>query len=743
VAALDGATGTTLRVYEETRDACEILCTGDVLVCAVNPKINLPPKKGWADGYAETRLPGRSEIVAVRTSGQLLWRHEVSDRLWGQSLCAACGKTVYVAGNEVVCLNDRTGAVEWRHRLPEVETDKSLYHVRLVGRPTVIIHKNAVLVARGGKEVTAIDPRSGEKRWSAPCGSGFRFPPDMFVIGDDVWVGESIAWQKEPDLQRARDILTGQVTARIDTSDAFIAAHHHRCYRNKATERFFLTGRRGVAFIDPAADTVQKHYWVRGTCNYGVLPCNGLLYVPPDACSCYGQVRLRGFSALSPRRSVPAPRPRGALQKGPAYALPAGAESATEDWPTYRHDPARSGVARTAVPAELGVLWDVQLTAPLTPPVAVAGRVFVAAKDSHTLHAVDSDTGHSCWQYTVGARIDSPPTFWRERVLFGSADGFVYCLDASEGQLCWRRRVAPLDRSIMVREQLESAWPVSGSLLVTADSVLGVAGRSSYLDGGLRLFRLDARSGQLLWQRTLYSRDSQSGAQPRTADHFHIDGFLPDILSMQDGLLFMRNRAFDLDGRPHPGKIDHLYSSLGFLDDTGFHRGYWLYGHTVGEGWGGWRMMKGSAAGALLTIDREAIYGYGRNKLVQPSGNVRLTFPMPGVRRALFKLSEKGSSQWTLPLPFEARALAVTESVLFAAGPMGDTWQSLEAYNGRNGAELWSVSAQDGSKLHRVEFDAMPVFDGLIAARGKLYLSTVDGHVVCLGVTPNPQSIIN
>jgi hypothetical protein len=139
-----------------------------------------------------------------------------------------------LAGNEVVCLDSRTGAVEWRHELPEVETDKSLYHVALVGRPTVIIREKAILVARGGKEITAIDPRSGEKLWSAPCGSGFRFPPDLFVIGDDVWVGESVAWQKEPDLQRGRDILTGRVTARIDTSEAFIAAHHHRCYRNIA-----------------------------------------------------------------------------------------------------------------------------------------------------------------------------------------------------------------------------------------------------------------------------------------------------------------------------------------------------------------------------------------------------------------------------------------------------------------------------------------------------------------------------
>jgi outer membrane protein assembly factor BamB len=145
--------------------------------------------------------------------------------------------------------------------------------------------------------------------------------------------------------------------------------------------------------------------------------------------------------------------------------------------------------------------------------------------------------------------------------------------------------------------------------------------------------------------------------------------------------------------------------------------------------------MKGRATGAILSIDREAIYGYGRNKLVQPNRNVRLSFPMPDVRRELFKLSMTGEKQWAVSLPFEARALTATESVLFAAGSMGDTWQSMEAHDGRNGSELWSVSTNDGSRLDRVTLDATPVFDGMIAARGNLYLSTVDGRIVCLGGT--------
>lgn len=54
----------------------------------------------------------------------------------------------------------------------------------------------------------------------------------------------------------------------------------------------------------------------------------------------------------------------------------------------------------------------------------------------------------------------------RRRVLFGSRDGWVYCLQASDGQLVWRFRAAPEERKMMAFEQLESTWPVHGSVLV-------------------------------------------------------------------------------------------------------------------------------------------------------------------------------------------------------------------------------------------------------------------------------------
>ena len=55
-----------------------------------------------------------------------------------------------------------------------------------------------------------------------------------------------------------------------------------------------------------------------------------------------------------------------------------------------------------------------------------------------------------------------------------------------------------------------------------------------------------------------------------------------------------------------------------------------------------------------------------------------------------------------------------------------------EAFDGQRGGQLWAVSKEDGSLLARYALDSPPAFDGMIAAAGRLYTTTVDGHVLCL-----------
>ena len=83
-------------------------------------------------------------------------------------------------------------------------------------------------------------------------------------------------------------------------------------------------------------------------------------------------------------------------------------------------------------------------------------------------------------------------------VLFGSADGRVYCLRASDGQLIWRFLAAPSDQRIGSFDQIESTWPVHGSVLLCEGVAYFTAGRSTYLDGGIRVYGLNPVTGEIL-----------------------------------------------------------------------------------------------------------------------------------------------------------------------------------------------------------------------------------------------------
>ena len=87
---------------------------------------------------------------------------------------------------------------------------------------------------------------------------------------------------------------------------------------------------------------------------------------------------------------------------------------------------------------------------------------------------------------------------------------------------------------------------------------------------------------------------------------------------------------------------------------------------------------------------------------------------------------------WRVPVPMLVRAMVLAEKTLFIAGPpAGGQNRGLGELGGVSPGMLWAVSAADGKKLAEMPLDAAPVFDGLIAADGRLYMTTLDGGVVC------------
>ena len=88
--------------------------------------------------------------------------------------------------------------------------------------------------------------------------------------------------------------------------------------------------------------------------------------------------------------------------------------------------------------------------------------------------------------------------------------------------------------------QVESVWPVPGNVLVQGGSAYFVAGRSSYLDGGMHLYRLDAATGQVLAHQNIDSRDPLTGEErPRSIRGVSMEGALPDVLSSNGTSIFL------------------------------------------------------------------------------------------------------------------------------------------------------------------------------------------------------------
>ncbi|MGB2823776.1 MAG: PQQ-binding-like beta-propeller repeat protein, partial [Phycisphaerae bacterium] len=521
-------------------------------------------------------------------SGRTLWQKSGDDTraYQGTSLAVRGPHAVYCTADSLICLDRNTGAERWR-----VPVGVSLGGAKagakrgITGRPgmtvAVMLSDETVYLA-DAKALTAFALKDGARMWSGKTKMNHFKAPDLFLAAGAVWTANRLAY----DPQTGRDVRTlpQEMTGPMG---------HDRCYRNRITERWYInTATGGSDFLALDGSGEFPNPWVRSTCGIGGLPCNGLFYAGPPACSCSNAVQLNAFNALAAEPGLKssgqpiavAVNPR--LEKGPAYGEPLDARAAAgaADWPTYRQDSSRSGCTRAAVPAALRPQWQTKLATRPTAPVIADGKVFVADVDAHAVCALDAGDGRVLWTCTTGARVDSPPTWHRGRILFGSHDGWVYCLRATDGALAWRFKALP-DRLICAYEQMESPWPVCGSILIRDDVAYFAAGRNSFLDGGIYLFGLDPQTGRVVHQRNLYGpygRNGQPIISPVTAvgatGAGGIWGSKGDILLADGRFLYMRHEAFEPDLAPVDySKLTepHLITSHGFTEAIPHHRSFW------------------------------------------------------------------------------------------------------------------------------------------------------------------------
>ena len=775
VSQLNATDGKVIRSYQETGSSyVEIVHEAGSLFVSrlVDPK----------EGHRICKIDAQSGRQLWETSG-------------GSGMAVDEGRVLFINGNRLGALDSTTGETLW-DVAPDADDEKATVDRRGKKRGPNLrgplrTGEGVVLACPGEKgAVLAVSVEDGRRLWSFQNRAFRPFfrPVTAWIVDGLVWVVD----EGEPDGDVSDDYLalgldpkTGRAKKTVPCGAIWNCGHHQRCYPSKATSRFLIFSRRGSEFLELADGDVGLNNWTRGACGYGVMPANGLLYSPPHACRCYSEAALRGLTALAPAERGPMlgpPDPAAdRFQRGPAFEKSETLNPKSEvpgAWPTYRHDAARSGSTSAEIRAELEKSWQVDFGGRVSQAVVADGTLVVAEVDSHTVHALDAATGKPRWTFTAGGRVDTPPTIHQGLAIFGSADGWVYCLRASDGVLAWRFRASPHDLRMGCSSQIESVWPVHGSVLVRDNVAYFSAGRGSFIDGGIWVYGLDVATGRKLYEQHLEGPDTGAGfSRENPGRGFVMPGSLPDVLVADARQVYMRHIALDpklaratdmtpnfyeapvregeefggdhkfwcdllevgpraFVGHPewdHRSYFNHfpgrrLYSTTGLLDDSWHIRSYWSYGQIVGQ----LIVFDGDRGYAVLAYPnaaRWASYQAGDGYILYAGR----TADAPQAGQPLYALAAK-DRDWQVKLPFRPVAMVRAGDKLVLAGPpdSADPAEALAALQGKRGGILRTVSTADGTTLGQQRLEDPPAYDGLSVAAGKVLLTTRQGKVICL-----------
>jgi len=230
----------------------------------------------------------------------------------------------------------------------------------------------------------------------------------------------------------------------------------------------------------------------------------------------------------------------------------------------YRGNLQRTGVFAEGGPMPFGeVVWifdsaDMMMGA----PVVVDGVVYAGtALSTHTLHAIDFDSGEEKWGFDAGGAIRSSAAVNDGVVYFGTMAGGMYAVNVDTGEKKWK-------------------FQIDGGIV----SSPAIVGKAIYF-GGLdnTFYAVDIESGKPIWKveaggdipsspaihgETIYfsSRDNKLYAvELRTGEiewEFETDGLIHASPSVHDGIVIVGSRDNHLYAiNAHDGKLIWKYDS--------------------------------------------------------------------------------------------------------------------------------------------------------------------------------------
>ncbi len=402
--------------------------------------------------------------------------------------------------------------------------------------------------------------------------------------------------------------------------------------------------------------------------------------------------------------------------------VPGGGWVSAEDWPTYRHDVARSGITSENVSLPLQQCWVFKSPHAPQPgwgdpkaepvegylelrrmhfddvfqPVVAGGAVYFGSSADNKVYCLDAATGAIRWTKITGGPVRLAPMVAGRRVYVGSDDGYAYCLGAADGSELWKFRAAPEDRRVLGHGKMISLWPLRCGVLVDEEIAYFSAG--IFPAEGIFLYAVDAADGREIW------RNDTCGETPQSR------------ISPQGYVLASKSNLYVPMGRVSPARFDRRDGRL--LRDSPF------FGKTVG---GSYALL----AGEDVYTGTEEMVGYrgqthdrfatfpGRKMVVTAA----TAYLASGTElTAMDRTKPKAqTARWKTPCPC-ADSLILAGDVLFAGGA-----GQVVAIHASSGEKLWAGKVEGTAK-------------GLAVAGGRLLVSTDKGMIYSFGPKGSPGS---
>ncbi len=356
---------------------------------------------------------------------------------------------------------------------------------------------------------------------------------------------------------------------------------------------------------------------------------------------------------------------------------------------------------------DLGATAQAGESQPVNRGVTVAGdRVYTVTFDGR-LQALDARTGRRLWTVAVsdpltGATQNSPPAYWRGRVIVGNAGsdatpvrGAVTAYDARTGRRLWRFYTVPVHAGGGHVWMPPTVDPKTGLVYAgTGNPTPAIATRSGCEDWAAGMVAIDARTGALRWgaHEVCGDRWDYDGGQPPLVFDARVGGRTVRAVghANKSGTYWIRDAAtgrplaaprsvrIGAALRPSPSKAGvrvcpGAYGGVSYSPAALDPRARTLFQPVVG---------------LCMRYRRDSVTaGYGH---VELGGGEAVPIPGEPATGAIVALNaDTGTVRWrrALPAPAVGGALATAGGLVFS----GDDDGYLYALDSRSGRTVWRL----------------------------------------------------